>query len=123
MNIKGWYIPGYGGDVLIAIKVKSVEEEPGGFIWVDEPIGHGITIDELFTTREEAENELRHRIETAKEYDEKIIAVSLTECRESMVKFIKSTWKRAGINIDLENDYRDKEEDLEWFGPQHIEEA
>jgi hypothetical protein len=47
----GWYIPGFGGDSLLAIKINLIEKDEIGenFYWADEPIGHSVLKEELLT--------------------------------------------------------------------------
>ncbi len=117
-----WFIPGYSGNSLIAIKVK-VEKEVGDFqgIWVDEPIGHAVGVDEIISTRRKAVVELKKRINEARAYGEVVISSDLSKFRKEHEAFIASTWeengqKWSGLGYTLE----DKKENVDWFGPQHI---
>lgn len=106
-----WYIPGYSGNYLLAIKCHIIEIddvfEMNGvrFYWLDEPVGHGVasTDDDVFLSIEEALRELMRRfddnhssLEQLADIDGANEIASLEYCRIETEHFITSTW--AGIN-------------------------
>ena len=134
-----WWVAGYGGHAKIAIRCTSNEVEnywrekhgQDGVLeyWLDEPVGHALQDYDLYDTREEAAEELRHRYEQWVEHEEHlenarplIVHADLTECRRQTLKFIYGTWERAGdkpeeipdVEESLKN-YPDKKHGDEWF--------
>lgn len=58
-----WYVPGYRGSSLIAIKCKitSCIGEYGSVYDMDIPVGHSVAAEELFTDEVAAKNEVLER--------------------------------------------------------------
>src|SRR5258708_1945646 len=122
LNKEYWYIPGFRGDSLIAIKVKIIEiddqfrkQHPESYLfyWVDEPVGHAVSDDELISRRE-AEDELMSRFEGNSE-DE---IADLTAWRTRSLSFIRGTHVRNAMNVDnfpRAESYPAKQQGVDWF--------
>lgn len=85
-----WYVP---RGIALAIRCRIVEvddwarrQHPQGtlFYWIDEPVGHGLCDDEVFSTKEDALEFLKA------EHGDKPPS-TLAAYREQAVKFIVST--------------------------------
>lgn len=120
MNVgdKAWFVAGYSGEYLIAIQVQLLEEDADATgWWVDEPVGHSLTLDDLFDTRQEAETELRRRVGqiTKLEPGDEVVP-TLEGWREDKKEFIRMTWAEEGgeAHIDVP-EYPNKVEGVDWF--------
>ncbi len=100
-----WYVP---LTQKIAIKSKIVEIDD--YFWIDEPVTHGLRDDELFVSKEEANDAL-----LATEGN----SVELSEYRRSTIKFIVSTWegilyKKKEVDLWLQQ-LPKKVKNVDWF--------
>lgn len=133
-----WYIPGYSDNYLIAIKcqIKHVDNyyrklNPRAklFYWLDEPVGHAVTEDELFASRQTAIAELKVREAEHKQFAFEEFAPTLLESfvanlgcyREEASGNIYKSWVRAG-HVDQCTDtlrsripYPKKNKGVDWF--------
>jgi hypothetical protein len=66
-----WYIPGHSNPLLLAIRCRVVEvndqfhqqdSSTPIYYWLDEPVGHAVSADQLFDTREQAGREMARRL-------------------------------------------------------------
>jgi hypothetical protein len=85
-----WYVPGYDGCNLIAIKVQLQAKDDWGCYFVDEPVGHSVLPEHLFATREEAAKELTARSDLYHKHAALRVPASLKSYRE----FKKEVWFR-----------------------------
>lgn len=126
---KRWYIPGYRMESLIAIlcTVKEVdmtfrEKHPDGviFYWLDEPVGHAVTEDELHL-RDNAMSTLMGRYEDELDEDELVLTnAQLAEFRKQNQKFIADSWKHNGEEHPGFTPLPEKQLWEEWVNPQMI---
>jgi hypothetical protein len=126
-----WFIPdGY----LIAIECKIIEVDdelrkhaPESYLFydLDEPVGHCVTNDELYITKELVLEELKFRYEEALneifENDKDKLVITLNEYRTRRINFIVNTWEDC---VDHEKSFikkswylklPSKEYGKEWF--------
>jgi hypothetical protein len=114
---KVWYID-FGYRLIIKCTILDIDDkisdEPGEttFMWIDEPIGHAVTDDELIDGGVPLAE-----IDIDVEGDERSKKYSLTEFRERRIEFIKSTWdeyeEELGQSLSV-SDYCDKVEGIDW---------
>jgi hypothetical protein len=127
---KVWWIPGYRDErlIMIASTVTEVDDtfrraHPDAYLfyWIDEPTGHSLDGDEVFDTREEAEEELINRAYSSSEIgDELILDTTLEQFREIAKHFIMMTWVRAGIMQEWTVKYPEKTPGTEWLNLNHL---
>ena len=127
---KVWCVPGYRDNSLIAVECTIVKiddsfrkKHPDAYLfyWVDEPTGHALDEDELYTF-EEAKLILLTRKEMLEDFheDERINCnADLIAYRTNGLKFIVSTWEDApeeakNVETMLKN-YPAKERGKNWF--------
>lgn len=102
-----WYLD-CGYRIFIKCKIVDIDEpitvEPNkenfetSFYWLDEPIGHAVTDDELLS------------------YVDHKTPISLEEFRQKRISFIESTWRRCGIaDKILMSEYPDKQRNVDYF--------
>ena len=125
-----WYVASYNPPLAIKCKIDQVEDQfrkkhPDAYLfyWLDEPVGHAVSSDELYDTREQAESEFNSRVAELKqaceeeglEYDHE--PLTLEKYRQLTIEFIKKTWEDAGHKFPEDKTllYPDKEEGTEWF--------
>lgn len=129
---KVWIVPGYRYLIAIQCTIEEVDdrfrkEDSDAYLFydVDEPIGHNIAEDEIFLTREDAEEELFARYEEELECDRVKADITLKEFREGKIKFIVETWegwRPEDYNEETHWRYPDKKEKEEWFNFDHLKE-
>lgn len=120
MNVgdKAWFVAGYSGEYLIAIRVELQEQDmEGDGWWVDEPVGHSLLEEELYVNRQDAETELRRRVSQIEKLDGESEEVpNLEDWREDKKSFIRQGWAEDGGNPKDElPDYPNKVEGVDWF--------
>jgi len=130
-----WYVSGYSGEHLIAIECTITEVDDHFrkahsdaylFYWVDEPVGHALSYDEIFLTKEEALAELLDRYYEAlkdPDFDDDgppLTDAQLVNYRKGVEHFIKATWKMNDGSHPGFNPWPEKKLGVEWF---NIDEA
>lgn len=125
---KVWFIPGDKEETLIAIQCSIIEvdrsfraKHPKAnlFYWLDEPIGHSVTSDYFFESKEEALEDLKERWV---EYIEEVPAASCKDTslqgyRSFFEEKIKKTW---GQNHPGFPQWPQKNERIDWFNVSHL---
>lgn len=110
-----WFVP-QNCRLVIRCTIEEVDDEfrkkhPDSYLfyWVDEPVGHALSEDEICLTKEEAEEVAGNGI-----YSEDLLF-----WRRKQLKFIISTWKDAPEEEkDVEKvllNYPEKQEGIDWF--------
>lgn len=97
-----WVAP--NTNLVIQCEITQIATKPNwtiNFYDLDEPVGHSISEDELFDEPFDCE------------FDQKI--ESLDKWRESMIKFINSTYMNSGYEAPDWTWLKNKQKDEEWY--------
>jgi hypothetical protein len=136
-----WIVP-RDANLIIRCTITEVDDyfrklEPQAYLfyWIDEPIGHSLAEDELFSTEKEAITEL---LGEEKEVELEMIAeletelgvsgleVDLMKWRQRRMKFIISTWEDAPQTEDFLREqlkqFPNKVQGQDWFNPSDLHE-
>ena len=112
---KRWFVVGYEPPLAIKVNVDFIDEY--GFLWLDEPLSHAASEDELYDNLEDTLAEMEDRkSEIEMKYREGDEEFTLEDFRERMAKFILST--RESDNRTVEEflkDYPEKTKGVDWF--------
>lgn len=117
-----WIIPGYAGQYLICIKCKIEEiqklsDDSFEFYWLNEPLGHSVYREELYTDIKLAASELLKRYNEEKEFNNKRADIFLY--RAEAIRHIFNTIPKESDNW-IAPSYPDKEHLKEWFNVEDI---
>ena len=105
---KVWFIPGYSGNHLLVVECEIIEidddfykKDPNAYIfyWLDEPIGHSVDEEELFSSLEDAKNYL---LEIEHELTDPLLNANLNDYRKDRIHFVVSTWEDLSLEEQAE---------------------
>jgi len=101
---KRWYVYGYESPLTIKVNIDFIDED--GFLWLDEPLGHAVSEDELYENLDDAMAEMETRMDK----------FTLEDFRLNNAEFILSTRKDDNRTAEeFLKDYPKKEKGVDWF--------
>ena len=101
---KRWYVYGYESPLTIKVNIDFFDED--GFLWLDEPLGHAVSEDELYENLDDAMAEMETRMDK----------FTLEDFRLNNAEFILSTRKDDNRTAEeFLKDYPKKEKGVDWF--------
>lgn len=129
---KRWYVPGYSAESLIAIRCTITEvdttfrdKHPDGviFYWLDEPVGHAVTEDDLLLGDPALETLMaryQEAQEDSEEDEEEPGDATLQEFRDVGEYVIQRSWTYSGEHHPGFKPWPEKEPGKDWVNPKMI---
>lgn len=95
-----WFIPGYRGNSLIAIrcivtKTEKLSTKSADQFWLDEPVGYPVTADSIHATKTQAIEDLKERIKYEKEIEgnDFVGGTTLNNWRKEADESLREIWE------------------------------